>query len=324
MVNSHEIITGEFTRNTEFRIPTERLQLSLEARLKDRVTFLDASELARVTLGDSIYSNMMVFGAAWQRGLIPLSLEAIETAIRLNGAGPEANARAFALGRWAALHPDQAAARLAPAVPEKVDPVAFRAAHLVEYQDAALADRFRAMVARAPEPLRESVAKGYHKVLAYKDEYEVARLHLTTLDKARAAFDGAFRPTFHLAPPFLPGKDAAGRPKKRAFGAWMIPVFRTLARLKRLRGTAFDPFGYSAERRLERALIAEYEGDMDRLLPTMTLSQMPLLRELAELPLTIRGFGPVKHANATRAALRRAEILAALRKGDTPQAMAAE
>ncbi len=324
VVNAHEIITGEFTRNTEFRIPTARLQLSLEARLKERVTFFDASELARVTLGDSIYSNMMVFGAAWQRGLIPLSLGAIETAIKLNGAGPEANARAFALGRWAALHPDQAAARLAPPVAAKVDPVAFRADHLAAYQDAALADRFRAMVARAPDPLRESVAKGYHKLLAYKDEYEVARLHLTTMDKARAEFEGDFKPVFHLAPPFLPGKDAAGRPRKRAFGAWMIPVFRTLARLKRLRGTALDPFGYSAERRAERAQIAEYEGDMDRLLPTVTPSRMALLTELAELPLTIRGYGPVKHANATRAALRRADILAALARGDTPQAMAAE
>ena len=324
VVNSHEIITGEFTRNTEFRIPSERLQLSLEARLKDRVTFFDASELARVTLGDSIYSNMMVFGAAWQRGLIPLSLEGIETAIKLNGAGPEANGRAFAMGRWAALYPDQVAARLAPLIPEKVDPVAFRAAHLAEYQDAALADRFRAMVARAPEALRDSVAKGYHKLLACKDEYEVARLHLTTMDKARAAFDGDFRPVFHLAPPFLPGKDAAGRPRKRAFGPWMIPVFRTLARLKRLRGTAFDPFGYSPERRMERALIAEYEGDMDRLLPTVTASCLPLLCELAELPLSIRGFGPVKHANATRGAARRSEILAALARGDTPQAMAAE
>ena len=228
------------------------------------------------------------------------------------------------MGRWAALYPDQVATRLAPLIPEKVDPVAYRAAHLAEYQGAALAGRFRAMVARAPDPLRESVAKGYHKLLAYKDEYEVARLHLTTMDKARAAFDGDFRPVFHLAPPFLPGKDAAGRPRKRAFGAWMIPVFRTLARLKRLRGTAFDPFGYSPERRLERALIAEYEADMDRLLPTATPSRMPGIKELAELPLTIRGFGPVKHANAARAALRRAEILAALSKGDTPQVMAAE
>ena len=202
--------------------------------------------------------------------------------------------------------------------------VSERADHLAAYQDDALAQKFRAMVARAPAPLRDSVAKGYHKLLAYKDEYEVARLHLATMDKARAEFDGDLKPVFHLAPPFLPGKDAAGRPKKRAFGAWMIPVFRMLAKGKRLRGTAFDPFGYSAERRMERALIAEYERDMDRLLPTMTPARLPLLRELSELPLTIRGFGPVKHANATRAATRRLEILADLAKGDTPQAMAAE
>ena len=324
VVNAHEIITGAFTRNPEFRTPSDRLRLSLEARLKERVAFFDASELARVTMGDSIYSNMLVFGAAWQNGLLPLSLEAIETAIRLNGAGPEANSRAFALGRWAALHPDQAAARITPDAPEKVDPVAFRAGHLAAYQDQSLADRFRAMIARAPEALRDSVARGYHKLLAYKDEYEVARLHLATMDRAREAFDGNLKPTFHLAPPFLPGRDAAGRPKKRAFGAWIVPVFRVLAKGKRLRGTALDVFGYSPERRMERALIAEYEADMDRLLPTLTPARLALLRELAELPLTIRGFGPVKHANATKAALRRAEILQALAKGHTPQAMAAE
>ena len=324
VVNSHEIITGEFTRNTEFRIPTDRLQLSLEARLKGKLAFFDASELARVMLGDSIYSNMMVFGAAWQQGLIPLSLEAIETAIALNGSGPEINARAFAYGRWAMLNPSEASNRLKPAAPVILDPIAFRADHLLQYQGQALADRFRAMIARAPVPLRESVAKGYHKLLAYKDEYEVARLHLTTLDKARAEFDGDFRPMFHLAPPFLPGRDAAGRPKKRAFGAWMIPVFRMLARLKGLRGTAFDPFGRSAERRMERALIDQFETDMRWLLPDVSPARLPLVRELAELPLTIRGFGPVKQANATRAALRRAEILAALDKGDTPQALAAE
>jgi indolepyruvate ferredoxin oxidoreductase len=324
VVNAHEIITGAFTRNPEFRIPSKRLRLSLEARLQERVSFLDASELARVTLGDSIYSNMIVFGAAWQQGLIPVSLEAIDTAIKLNGAGPETNARAFALGRWAVLHPDQAAARIAPAEPERIDPVAFRAAHLAAYQDQALADRFRARVARAPEALRESLARGYHKLLAYKDEYEVARLHLDTIDKARAALDGALKPVFHLAPPFLPGKDAAGRPRKRKFGAWMLAVFRVLARMKSLRGSVFDPFGYSHERRMERALIAEFEADMDRLLPSLTPARLPLIRELAELPLTIRGFGPVKQANAAKAAARRAEILAVLARGDAPQAMAAE
>lgn len=225
VVNDHEIVTGEFTKNIEFRIPSDRLRLSLEARLQDRLAFFDATELARVVLGDLIYSNMMVFGAVWQRGLIPIPLESILRAIALNGAGPEANARAFSLGRWAALNPAEAAMIIRPRPPEPVDPVAFRADHLRAYQDDALAARFLALVDLMPRDLRESVAKGYHKLLAIKDEYEVARLHLATMDKARAEFDGTLRPTFHLAPPLLPGRDAQGRPRKRAFGAWMIPSF---------------------------------------------------------------------------------------------------
>ncbi|MBL4917813.1 indolepyruvate ferredoxin oxidoreductase family protein [Szabonella alba] len=310
VINSHEIITGEFTQNTEFRIPSERLRLSLEARLKDRVAFFDASDLARVTLGDSIYSNMMVFGAAFQQGLIPLPEEAILRAIELNGTAVEANSRAFAIGRWAVLHPEQAARLIRPEAPVPVDPVAFRADHLRAYQGEALAARYLAMVDRAPEPLRDAVARSYHKLLAIKDEYEVARLHLSTLDRARAEFEGDLRPEFHLAPPMLPGKDAQGRPKKRAFGAWMIPAFRLLARMKGLRGTAFDPFGRSAERRMEHALIAEFEADMDRVFAEITPARESLAREWAELPLSIRGFGPVKEANAGKAAKRRAAIMA--------------
>ncbi len=315
VVNAHEIVTGEFTRNTEFRIPSDRLRLSLEARLQDRVSFFDASDLARVTLGDSIYSNMIVFGAAWQQGLIPIRLDAILQAIALNGAGVKANTQAFALGRWATLNPQKAAAILAPADPPKVDPIAFRADHLRAYEGEALARRFLALVERTPEPLRDSVAKGYHKLLAIKDEYEVARLHLATLDKARAEFDGQLRPTFHLAPPLLPGRDAQGRPKKRAFGPWMVPVFRLLARLRPLRGTWADPFARLSERRMERALIAEYEGDIAMALADYSPAKLPLLRELAELPLSIRGFGPVKEGNAAKAAARRTDILTALQTG---------
>src|SRR5690606_14677131 len=120
--------------------------------------------------------------------------------------------------------------------------------HLLAYQDAALSDRYRALVDRAPADLREAVARGYHKLLAYKDEYEVARLHLRSLDRARAEFEGDFRMSFHLAPPILGGTGPDGRPKKREFGPWMVPVFRLLARLKGLRGTVLDPFGHSAER----------------------------------------------------------------------------
>lgn len=324
VVNSHDIVTGEFTRNTEFRIPSDRLQLSLEARLQDRLAFFDASELARVLMGDSIYSNMMVFGAAWQRGLIPLSEAAIMQAIALNGTAVEQNTRAFALGRWAVLHPAEASRLLSPAAAAPVDPVAYRAQRLEAYQSRRLARRFLALVESAPPELREAVAKGYHHLLAYKDEYEVARLHLSTMEKARAAFDGDLRPVFHLAPPFMGGTASDGRPKKRAFGAWMLPAFRVLARLKLLRGTPLDPFGRTAERRMERALIAEFEADMAEVLPKVTPATLPVARELAELPLTIRGYGPVKEANAGKAAARRLALLQAFRAGGAPLQHAAE
>ena len=321
VVNSHEIVTGEFTRKPDFRLPADRLKLALQARLAGDIALFDASELARVVLGDSIYSNMMVFGAAWQQGLVPLSLDAIRKAVELNGAGVEANLRAFDIGRWAVLHPDQAAAMIHPeetAAP--VDPVVFRADHLRAYQNDALADRYVALVNRVTDPaLRLAVAKGYHKLLAYKDEYEVARLHLETMAKARAEFDGDLKPRFHLAPPILGGTDADGRPKKREFGAWVVPLFRVLAAMKGLRGGALDIFGRTAERRMERALIAEYESDMAEVLAGLTPDRMAAAKELAELPLTIHGFGPVKEQNAKKAAARRLELLEQFRKGGTPQ-----
>lgn len=324
VVNSHEIVTGDFTRLPDFRLPADQLRVALEARLGAKLSFFDASEIARVMLGDSIFSNMMVFGAAWQQGLVPVSLQAIRRAIELNGAGVDANLRAFDLGRWAMAFPADARAALAPAAPStpaQSDPVEFRATHLAAYQDEGLAQKYRAFLTRAEDPdLRLSIAKGYHKLLAYKDEYEVARLHLATMAKVREGFDGDLKPSFHLAPPILMGgKDSQGRPKKREFGPWILPVFRLLAGMKALRGGVFDLFGYTAERKMERNLIAQYERDMTEVLQNLTPNRLSLARELAELPLTIRGFGPVKEAAARRAALRREELLAQLRKGDSPK-----
>jgi indolepyruvate ferredoxin oxidoreductase len=329
VVNSHEIITGAFTRDTEFRIPGERLALQLQGRLGDAVALFDASELARALMGDSIFSNMMVFGAAWQRGLIPLSEEAILKAIELNGAAAEKNQRAFEIGRWAALNPDEAARIATPNVVEKPktldEAIAFREAHLRDYQGARLAKRYRRLVDRASDPvLKEAVAKGYHKLLAYKDEYEVARLHLETEARARETFDGDFILKYHLAPPLLPGRDAEGRPKKREFGPWMGRVYPVLAGLRRLRGTPLDPFGYTAERKMERGLIRQYEADMAEFLPRAGAAAPDALVALAELPLAIRGFGPVKERNAEKAARQREDLVAMLRAGSGPMAQAAE
>ena len=326
-VNAHEIITGDFTRNTEFRLPVRELKVSLEARLQDRLAVFDASELARIVLGDSIFSNMMVFGAAWQMRLIPVSLSAVRQAIELNGAAVEGNLRAFEIGRWAIVHPEEAQALLRPqtAGPDKVDPVEFRARHLVAYQGKRLARRYRRMLDGIEDAgLRDAVARGYHKLLAYKDEYEVARLHLTTLEKARAEFEGDFSVEYHLAPPILsrPGPD--GRPRKRRFGPRMARAFRLLAPMKFLRGTPLDPFGYSEERKMERALIRQYEADMAELAPKLAPQTRDLVMELALLPLSIRGFGPVKAANAKAAAKRREELLAGIARGGAPLPMAAE
>ena len=329
VVNSHEIITGDFTRNTEFALPTDRLTLALEARLRDQVILFDASDLAKATLGDSIFSNMMIFGAAWQRGLVPVSYDAIKTAIELNGAAVDRNLRAFEIGRWAALNPEEAARLIEPKVVQKPksldEKIAFRADHLVAYQGKRLAKRYRKLVDRADDArLKEAVAKGYHKLLAYKDEYEVARLHLDSYDKAKKEFGGDFTMKFHLAPPILSKEGPDGRPAKREFGPGMMRWFRLLARMKGLRGTPLDPFGRTSERRMERALIKQYEADMADILPKVTPATMDIAVAIAELPLQIRGFGPVKEANERKAAKRREELLAAFRDGGAGLAKAAE
>ena len=329
VVNSHEIVTGDFTRDTEFSLPSDRLRLALEARLQDRLDLFDATEIARATMGDSIYSNMMILGAAWQRGLVPLSMQAIDAAIELNGTAIDRNKRAFQIGRWAVLHPEDAARLAEPtvvALPKTLDDkIAYRAEQLIAYQGKRLAKRYRRMVERFDDPaLKEAVAKGYHKLLAYKDEYEVARLLLSSRDKARQEFDGDFKMSFHLAPPMLARKGADGRPQKREFGPWLERPLRVLARLKGLRGTPFDPFGYTAERRMERALIKQYQSDMAEVEKHLSPDTLDIAVALAELPLKIRGFGPVKAANEAKAAKRREELLTMLRAGGAPLAKAAE
>ncbi len=329
VVNSHEIVTGDFTRDPEFHLPADRLSLALEARLKEGLQLVDASELARVTMGDSIFSNMMIFGAAWQRGLIPVRYEAIKQAIELNGAAVQRNLRAFEIGRWAAYAPDAAAKLLVPNVVKKPksleDKIAFRADHLVAYQGKGLAKRYRKLVDGIEDgELRAAVAKGYHKLLAYKDEYEVARLLLSSRDKAKGTFAGDFKMTFHLAPPLMAKTGADGRPVKREYGAWMERPMRMLAKLKRLRGTPLDPFGYTAERKMERALIKQYERDMAEVLPKLDTNSRDAIIALAELPLQIRGFGPVKQANEAKAAKRREELLSVIRAGGAPVAQAAQ
>ncbi len=329
IVNSHDIVTGDFTRDTEFRIPTDRLELSLEARIKDGLALLDSTEISRVMLGDSIFSNMLVFGAAWQKGLVPVSYEALQSAIRLNGTAVERNLRAFEIGRWAILYPDEVAKHLPAGKEGKVDTldekIDFRADHLKKYQSGRLARKYRKFVLQSEDvDIREALAVGYHKALAYKDEYEVARLHRETRNKVKAAFDGDFKMRFHMAPPIFAKDGANGRPIKREFKSWFGGAMSILARFKVVRGSVFDPFSRSNERKMERDLIVQYERDVDLLLPQVTDVNKIAFIELALLPTTIRGFGPIKQANATKAEKRREALLAMIRAGDGSQKVAAE
>lgn len=318
VVNSHEIITGEFTRNTEFRIPGADLTLALENRMKDGLTMLDATKLSETVMGDAIFANMILLGASWQKGHIPLERAHIEEAIAINGTAVDANLKAFQVGRWAALNPGKASESSKSNVISKYlalkDKIDLRAGHLVDYQSQKLADRYRSLVGLIEdETLKEAVAKGYHKLLAYKDEYEVARLLSESRKKAEDAFEGDLKLIFNLAPPLISTIGPDGRPKKRTFGPWIEKAFPKLARLKWLRGTPFDPFGYTAERRSERRLIREYERDIKAMLKTPP-ANMEAAIALAELPLSIRGFGPVKLKAMQDAAERRKTLKSELQK----------
>ncbi len=329
VVNSHEIITGAFTRNSDFKLPTSGLSAALEARLGKRLTLLDASALAKALLGDSIYSNMMMCGAAWQAGLVPISRDAIRQALDLNGAAPARNKQAFEYGRWAVLYPDEMRQKSIPTTsirPRQLDEkVAYRATHLRAYQSERLAHRYTNRVETFADPdLKLAVAEAYHKVLSYKDEYEVARLLKDTTKKAKSEFSGNFKVSYHLAPPLIPGKDPSGRPKKRVFGPWLASVLPVLAKMKSLRGTVFDPFGYSAERRAERELIVQYESDLDAVSQYLSAAAKADILELLRLPLSIRGFGPVKEQALAKAQARRDVLWTDIRKQSGTASIAAE
>ena len=318
VVNTHETTTSAFTLNRDYSLPGDGLRAALAERLGSRLMSIDASELSKVLMGDSIYANMMLLGAAWQAGRLPVSLAALNQAITLNGAAVDRNKQAFTYGRWAAFDPQSIADLLAPSEPVKQDSEAARIAHLKAYRGRRLEKRYLRLLELAPdEQVRGAMAASFHKLLTYKDEYEIARLLRGTKAQAEAAFDGPTKLTYHLAPPLLSRVGPNGRPLKRAFGSWLEKLFPILAYGKHLRGTPFDLFGYAEERRKERALISQYEQDMKRLLPTLTAENRDLILSLAELPLDIRGFGPVKAAAMETAAQRRAELLTAIDRGSS-------
>jgi indolepyruvate ferredoxin oxidoreductase len=294
-------------------------------------------------MGDAIATNMFMLGYAFQKGAVPLAEESLLRAIELNGVAVEFNRKAFLWGRRAAADLPRVERSAAPAEVVSIsqtfsrnldDLIARRVEFLTGYQDAAYAGRYRALVERVRETetrkaggtkLTEAVARNYFKLMAYKDEYEVARLYADAAfaRKIEGMFEGGYTLKFHLAPPIFSRPDPrTGEATKAEFGAWMMAVFRVLAKLKWLRGTPFDVFGISEERRTERRLVADNEVTVAELLERLDRGNHELASEIASVPERIRGFGHVKRRHLDEAKKKEAELLAELR-GPRPAAKAA-
>ncbi len=345
VLNTHEAATAEFVLDRDFRVPSARMRRAImQAAGAENVQALDATAIAAALLGDAIGGNLFLLGYAWQQCLVPLRHDSLMQAIELNGTAVEANKAAFAWGRCAAADPPRvlAAAGLGPApeAPRTLEEVvAHRAAHLTAYQSARYTRRYRKLVDRVVEvearmfsgatSLAEAVARNYAKLLAYKDEYEVARLYAGQAFRASldAQFENVERLEIHLAPPMFARRDKrTGHLQKRAYGAWVLRAFRLLAPFKRLRGTPLDPFGHTEERRAERRLIAEYEATISEVLQNLTPATLATAVALASLPERIRGYGHVKEKAMREAAAERARLLEKLRTPPAapPLRMAAE
>ena len=324
VVNAHMTPTGAFQLNPDLNLEVSPIETLLRQRVgADQLHTVDASTIATTLLGDSIGANMFMVGYASQLGLLPVSLQAIEAAINLNNVAVQLNLDALALGRLAAHDPAACAALLAgdgsldegDDTPPTVDELLReRMDWLSDYQNDRYADTYRDVVLavqaaeqRLPtgsEALTRAVLRYLYKVMAYKDEYEVARLYSDgAFHKAlEAQFEGNYELSFHLAPPMFAGRDpSTGMPKKREYGAWMLGVMRTLAKFKWVRGTALDLFGMTDERRRERHIRDEYIALMRRIAAELTVDNYPTAVELAEIPERIRGFGHVKVQHIERA-----------------------
>jgi indolepyruvate ferredoxin oxidoreductase len=328
VVNSAEMATGDFVKHRDANLRADdRLTAIGDAVGAGNLSSINANHLANTLMGDTIYANVLLLGYAWQKGLVPVSLAALMRAIDLNAVEIDNNKLAFAWGRKAALDPSQIEHVLSTEklVDEPLDAlISRRRTFLTEYQNEELAVRYERLVARTREreldiggqgDLSTAVARAYFKLLSYKDEYEVARLHSRKefIDSLKADFGSSARLRFHLAPPFLnSATDSRGRPRKKEFGAWMLTVFKILARLRGLRGTRFDLFGLTAERKMERALIAEFEQLIDELLPALREDRLQDAAQLVTLYMNIRGYGSVKEESAEQVRLQVAQGLQTL------------
>jgi indolepyruvate ferredoxin oxidoreductase len=345
VANTAEVMPGDFARSADFSLPTERVKKAIRtAAGEDKAHFFDATSTASVLFGNSLGANMFMLGFAYQHGGLPLSAEAVEKAIELNGQAVAMNVDAFRWGRRAAHDPEfvrrlvessrnaAAGRQLSETLDEIVER---RVAFLTEYQNRAYAVRYLEAVQamRAAEDravpgstsVSEAVARNLFKLMAIKDEYEVARLYTDGAFQKQLAgqFQSWDRLEFHLAPPILGRKGTDGRPRKSSFGPWMMKGFSILANLKGLRGTAFDIFGYSGERRMERRLLSEYEGDLETIRQALAPGRIEAATALASVPAIIRGYGHVKQANAGKAAQERQRLIARLDTSSSDEALKA-
>jgi indolepyruvate ferredoxin oxidoreductase len=335
VINTGVAATGGFTKDPDLELPADEMAEAIrEACGPERADFVDAATLATALLGDSIATNLFMVGYAWQKGLVPLSQASILQAIDLNGAAVESNKQAFEWGRRAAVdlvavqkechsrdggHSRVGGNPVSRSLEELIDR---RRTFLDAYQDAAYAQRYTEFVGRVRQAesqhaggrteLTEAVARYLFKLMAYKDEYEVARLHTDTgfLERVAEQFEGDYRVKLHLAPPLWARPDpVAGEARKHAFGPWMLGAMRVLAKLKGLRGTPLDVFGYSEERRTERRLIEEYRATVEELLAGLEGGHHAMAVEIASIPEFIRGFGHVKARHLRDAKAREAKLL---------------
>ena len=353
VLNSAHTPTAAFIKNPNWHFPGADAEADVRTGAGDAgVDAIDANHFAVALLGDAIYTNPFVLGYAWQSGWVPLMYESLMRAIELNGVQVEKNRAAFEWGRRAAhdlaavrkLAQSQGRAAAAETASSKIislhTPKALdtlidkRAEYLTAWQNAAYADRYRALVAqvRAAEstldsgdgqlPLTEAVAKNLHKLMAYKDEYEVARLYADPafIEKLKASFEGDWKVNIHLAPPAFSKKDAHGHLIKKKYGPWILGAMRMLAKFKFVRGTAFDVFGKTEERRTERALIGEYEALVHELIGGLSAQKHALAVELANLPDGIRGYGHVKENNLKGVRVKWQDLLARWRSPEGGQA----
>jgi len=348
-VNAAQTPTAAFVRNPDWQFPAASAQQSIQdACGKDRVAMIDAGGIAAALLGDAIATNMFMLGYAWQHGWVPLSEAALLRAIELNALSVAFNKQAFGWGR-AAAHDAEAVLQVARSNGMSTQPqaqvidfkrppslehqITTRVEFLSAYQDAAYSRHYQDVVARvrtaetalgdAGKPLRltHAVAQYLFKLMAYKDEYEVARLHTATAfrNKISAMFEGDYKLKFHLAPPLFARHDAKGHLIKQEFGAWMMQAFGVLAKFKFLRGTPFDPFGYTAERKQERALIAQYQQTLEILLARLNEANLTQAVAIASIPEEIRGYGHVKERHLLAAQSKHAELMRMFDAGETPQ-----